>query len=283
MSMNHLDIYEEMVRLTRAGEPFALATVIGNNGSSPRKSGAKMLVRHDGSTLGTVGGGRVELDTVRAALKALEDGIPLTLPFSLTEEHGFACGGTMTVYVEPHGSPPQLVMFGAGHVGRAVGSLARNCGFRVTVVDERPECTGREQLPFADEIICCPVAEAFSRLRINRDTFIVIATPGHVHDFAAVRGALETESGFIGLLGSRRKREALIATLAEEGFPAEQRERVVTPVGLKIGAETPEEIAVSIIGQLVRERREDETNRGGAAPCRRSFAADGDLQAAAAA
>lgn len=253
--MRDLQIYEEMIRLTRAGECFALATVTKNSGSSPRKAGAKMLVRGDGSTIGTVGGGRVELETTRAALEALQEGAPRTLPYVLSEEHGFACGGSMTVYVEPHGSAPRLVMFGAGHVGRAVAALAKNCGFRVTVVDERPECTGREMLPFADEIICSPFGEAFGRLRLNGETFVIIATPGHVHDFNSVRGALGTEAGFIGLLGSRRKRETLLRTLEEEGFSEEQRGRVVTPVGLEISAETPEEIAVSIVGQLVRERK----------------------------
>src|SRR6185369_398466 len=178
-----------------------------------------------------------------------------SLPFVLTEEHGFACGGGMTVYVEPCCKAPRLVMFGAGHVGRAVATMAKSCGFRVTVVDERPECTSSELLPFADEIICSPAEEAFGKLHMGAESFVLIATPAHIHDFAAVRGSLGTEAGFIGLLGSRRKRETLLKTLEDEGFPEEQRGRVVTPVGLEIGADTPEEIAVSIIGQLIREKK----------------------------
>ena len=278
--MNDLHIFEEIIRLTQHGEPFALATVTAHSGSSPRKAGAKMLVRGDGTTLGTVGGGRVELETVQAALATLEAGEPATLPFLLTEEHGFACGGAMTVYVEPHGSAPRLVMFGAGHVGRAVAALAKRCGFRVAMVDERPECTGREELPFADKIICCAVTEAFARLSLDNGSYVVIATPGHVHDFAAVRGALATRAGFIGLLGSRRKRQALMSTLTKEGFTQEQLDRVVTPVGLEIGAETPEEIAVSIMGQLVRERRNHEAARRGAAAGGGAIAPHGDLQTA---
>jgi xanthine dehydrogenase accessory factor len=277
--MNDLGIYEEMIRLTRAGDPFTLATVIANSGSSPRKAGAKMLVRGDGTTLGTVGGGRVEFETVQAAVESLGDGASRTISFELSEEHGFACGGAMTVYVEPHSTAPRLVMFGAGHVGKAVAALAKGCGFRVTVVDERPECTGREALPFVDEIICCPIGDVFGRLRLHGETFVIIATPGHVHDFAAVRGVLATEVGFIGLLGSRRKRETLLRTLEEEGFSPEQRKRVVTPVGLEIGAETPEEIAISIVGLLVRERRKNGAERGGDSHGSGSFAADGGLQA----
>lgn len=254
--MTDLELYEEMVRLTRAGSPFALATVISSSGSSPRKPGAKMLVRSDGSAIGTVGGGRVEKETVEAALQALSINAPATLEFVLTEENGFACGGRMTVFVEPRGSRPMLVMFGAGHVGRAVTRLAHDCGFRVVVVDERPECAIDQLLPGADEIHCCPVTDAFDRLALGRDSFVIIATTGHLHDFDAVRGSLGTETGFIGLLGSRRKREALMTTLAEENYTAEQRERVITPVGLDIGAQTPEEIAVSIVAQLIQRKRQ---------------------------
>lgn len=254
--MTELELYEEMVRLTRAGEAFALATVTASSGSSPRKPGAKMLVRSDGSLLGSVGGGRVEKESVETALTALADETPRMLEFVLTEENGFACGGSMSVYIEPQGHRPLLVMFGAGHVGRAVTALAHGCGFRVVVVDDRPECATGELLPGADQVICLPVQDAFANLRLAPEDFVIIATPGHHADFAAVRGCLATRAGFIGLLGSRRKRETLLQTLEEEGFDVEQRERVVTPVGLDIGAQTPEEIAVSIIGQLIARRRE---------------------------
>jgi xanthine dehydrogenase accessory factor len=249
-----LELYEEMVRLTRHSEPFVLSTVVSHVGSSPRKSGAKMLVRNDGSSLGTVGGGRIEKETIEAARAALSDGEPRTLEFTLTEEHGYACGGNMSVFVDPHGRRTMLVMFGAGHVGRAVTSLAHGCGFRVIVVDERPDCAVPDLLPHADEIICAPPGDAIGRLSLDRGCFAVIATPGHLHDFDAVRGCLASEVGFIGLLGSRRKRETLLQTLETEGFDASQRARVVTPVGLDIGAQTPEEIAVSIIGQLIAIR-----------------------------
>ena len=252
--MTDLELYEEMVRLTRRGEPYVLATVIAHSGSSPRKSGAKMLVRGDGSALGTVGGGRIEQETMAAARMALSSGEACTLEFFLTEEHGYACGGSMSVFVEPQGRRPLLVMFGAGHVGRAVARLAHGCGFRVVVVDDRPDCAVPGLLTGADEVICAPLAEAFGRLRLERESFAVIATPGHLHDFEAVRGCLACEAGFIGLLGSRRKREALLGLLEEEGYDAPQRSRITTPVGLDIGAQTPEEIAVSIVGQLIAIR-----------------------------
>jgi xanthine dehydrogenase accessory factor len=249
--MTDLELYEEVVRLTRCGEAYALATVVAHGGSSPRKSGAKMLIRKDGSSLGSVGGGRVEKETVDAALQALTTGEPRLLEFILTEEHGFACGGSMTVFVEPCGQRPQLVLFGAGHVGRAITGLASGCGFRVVVVDERPDCALQELLPGADKIHCCAVSEAFEQLNLDRETSVIIATPGHLSDFAAVRGCLATEAGFIGLLGSLRKRESLMLTLTQDGFDSNHRGRIITPVGLDIGARTPEEIAVSIVAQLI--------------------------------
>jgi xanthine dehydrogenase accessory factor len=253
--LTDLELYEEIVCLTRRGDPFVLVTVVASSGSSPRKAGAKMLVRSDGSFVGTVGGGRVEKESVEAALVALTTETPRMLDYVLTPENGFACGGSMTVYIEPQGRRPQLTVFGAGHVGRAVTALAHSCGFRVVVVDERPDCATDAQLPGADQVICISVREAFARLHLGSEDFVIIATPGHVSDFDAVRGCLATQAGFIGLLGSRRKRETLLKTLEDEGFDAALRDRIVTPVGLDIGAQTPEEIAVSIVGKLIAIRR----------------------------
>lgn len=214
-----------------------------------------MLVRGDGSCLGSVGGGRVEKESVQAAMAAFADETPRMLEYLLTEENGFACGGSMSIYIDPQGHRPLLVMFGAGHVGREVTALAHGCGFRVTVVDDRPECATDALLPGADQVICLPIREAFGQLALGADDSVIIATPGHHGDFDAVRGGLATRAGFIGLLGSRRKREVLLQQLEEEGFDADQRARVVTPVGLDIGAQTPEEIAVSIVAQLIARRR----------------------------
>ena len=278
--MNDLPIFEEIIRLTREGAPYVLATVIESSGSSPRKPGAKMLVRHDGTILGTVGGGRVEADTIQAARESFRSGLPETLSFVLTKEHGFACGGSLGIYIEPHLAAHRLVMFGAGHVGRAVTPLANECGFHVTVVDSREELANRREIPRADEILCRPEAEAFTRLTITPATSIIIATTGHELDFLVARGALKTEAGFIGLVGSRRKREALHEALAKERVPAQQAERIVSPVGIAIGAETPAEIAVSIVAQLIQLRRNHAAAGIGTATCRGIVPAHGAVQAA---
>ncbi|HAD03547.1 MAG: dehydrogenase [Desulfuromonadales bacterium GWD2_61_12] len=279
--MTDREIYQEIVRLQGNGEAAVLATVVASSGSSPRKPGAKLLLRADGSILGSVGGGRVEAETLVAARAALEQGEPKSLSFTLTEDHGFLCGGSMTLFVEPLGRAPQLIIFGAGHVGKALCRLASACGYRVTVVDERAACARGEELPGAASVLCAGVAEAFARLAVGPQSAIVIATPGHQSDFAAVRGALATAAGFIGLVGSARKKKVLLATLATEGHSPRVMARVTTPVGLDIGAETPEEIAISIVAQLVRQRRgERETHNDGNSAGRGRIAADGAVQAA---
>lgn len=279
--MSDHDLYREIVRLQSNGEPAALATVVASSGSSPRKPGAKLLLRADGSILGSVGGGRVEADTLAAARAVLAGEEPHSLTFNLTEAHGFVCGGSMVVFVEPLNLAPQLIIFGAGHVGKALCRLAAVCGYRVTVVDEREEWARPEVFPGAASVLCAQTPEAFARLPIGPQSAVVIATPGHQSDFAAVREALATAAGFIGLVGSKRKRVVLLETLTAEGYTAQAVERVTTPVGLDIGAETPEEIAVSIVAQLVRERRGSRAARNDSHFAGRgSFAADGPVQAA---
>lgn len=253
--MNDLEIHREFVRLAEAGIAAALATVVETNGSSPRKAGAKMLVQGDGTTLGTVGGGRIELETVAAAREAIRDGSPRSVPFTLTEEHGHVCGGRVLVYIEPAATYPRLVIAGAGHVGQALARAASFAGFRVTVADERPGFADRQRVPEADEAIVCDYGTLFGQIPVDNGTFVVIATPGFEQDFAAVRGALATPAPFIGLIGSARKRDVLHTTLAVEGYGADEINRVTIPVGLPIGGETPEEIALSIIAQLIERRR----------------------------
>lgn len=253
--MTEAEFYKELSKVVAAGTPAALATVIEAGGSTPRKAGAKMLVLADGSSLGTVGGGRPEAETIEAALRVVGGTSPCTLNFILTEEHGYVCGGSAAIFIEPLNSRPRLLLFGAGHVGRALAPLAAGCGFRVSVVDDRPECATAELLPGAAEIVCSPMPEALDTMFVDDATFIVVVTRGHESDFAVVRRALRTGAPFIGLVGSRRKREALFGQLRGEGVAERDLERIVSPVGIAIGAETPEEIAVSIVAQLIEHTR----------------------------
>jgi xanthine dehydrogenase accessory factor len=173
---------------------------------------------------------------------------------TLTEKYGHVCGGKLIIYIEPLGIMPRLIIFGAGHVGRALARAAKFAGFRVIVSDERTEyATGDHRLN-ADEILIGESEKVLSALHVNADTYIVIATPSYESDFAAVRTALKTPAGYIGIIGSKRKREVLMKTLEEEGFSKDDMARLTIPVGLAIGAEGPEEIAISIVSQLIQKR-----------------------------
>jgi xanthine dehydrogenase accessory factor len=271
-----MQIFEEVLRLKRQGRTSAIATIVECRGSSPQKQGAKMLVRDDGSIMGTLGGGCLEAEVVQAAFMAMQDGQPLTLPFELTErEGGLVCGGKVLVYIEPVLLEPHLVILGAGHVGKTLSKLARFSGFRVTVVDDRQEFANRENIPDADELMVKDFEQAFENLPIAKDSYIVIATRGHNHDLDAVKAALRTEANYVGLLGSKRKKALLHKALKESGFLQEDIGRVIIPVGIEIGSVTPEEIAVSIMAQIIQRRRDHGASGVGRSSCSRLFHEDG--------
>jgi xanthine dehydrogenase accessory factor len=275
-----MEIYEEIVRLKREGRASALATIVQCIGSSPQKEGAKMLVRDDGSIAGTMGGGCLEAEVIQAAVMTIRDGSPRTVPFELTERHGgLVCGGKVLVYIEPIIPEPKLIILGAGHVGKALVNVAKFAGFRTTVADDREEFANRENIPDAGEIVVHEFGDMFSRLFIDENAYIVIATRGHNHDLDALKAALGTRAKYIGLLGSRRKRALLFKTLREAGFSEEDIGRVVTPVGLPIGSVTPEEIAISIMAQIIQKRRESIAPGIGVASCGRVGKEDGEVKA----
>ena len=276
-----MQIYEEILRLKRLGRPSATATIVECKGSSPQKQGAKMLIRDDGSLMGTLGGGCLEADVVQGALMAMRDGSPLTMPFELTErEGGLVCGGTVLVYIEPILPEPHLIILGAGHVGKALTKLARFTGFRVTVVDDRAEYANRENIPDATDLSVRNFEHAFDDSTVTKNTFIVVATRGHNHDLDAVKAALRTQAGYVGLMGSRRKKALLQKALAESGFSPKDISRVIIPVGESIGSVTPEEISVSIMAQIIKLRRERGVTSIGRASCGRLVAQNGTAEAA---
>ncbi len=278
-----MDIFEEIIRLKKLGRASILATIVECRGSSPQKQGAKMLVRDDGTMLGTLGGGCIEADVVACARMVLSDGESRSMSFELTEkEGGMVCGGTVTVFIEPLFADPRLVILGAGHVGKALAKLARFSGFQVTAVDDRQQFANRDNIPDAHELVVCEFPQAFARVSVDRNAYLVIATRGHNHDFEAVQAALRTDAGYIGLLGSRRKKGVLINMLRAAGFGQEDIGRVVIPVGLSIGSVTPEEIAVSIMAQIIQHRREHAPKGHGGHTCGGSFAQDGTAEATAA-
>lgn len=349
-------VFAEAVRLLKAGERFALATVVDTNGSTPQKPGAKLLVRADGTTVGTLGGGCVEAEVWQEAAITLRDGGRCSLrEFSLSDdlaaESGMVCGGVMTVFVEvvanvaivlplaeaveralaggeavavatvvaasqpdrlgarlllerdnPVGSlgevswdeaaievcrslrarggtrlievavgtrvfaegflaPDSLLLVGAGHIARALCPLAKHLGFRVVVLDDRADFANEERFPGADEVIAADIAATLRCYPVSASTSIVIATRGHQKDVVALREAVRSTAGYIGMVGSRRKVRLVLRQLLEEGLRPERLDSVRSPVGLDIGARSPEEIALSILAEVVMIRSGGGTGR----------------------
>jgi len=271
-----MDIYEEALRLKKQGRSSAVATIVQCTGSSPQKEGAKMLVRDDGTTAGTLGGGCIEAEVREVALTAIKDGVPQTIPFNLTEKHGgLVCGGKILVYIEPIIPDPSLIILGAGHVGKALCQVAKFSGFRVTVVDDRAEHANRAAVRDADDLVVSDFEHTFEQVPLDKKSFIVVATRGHNHDLDAIKAALKTEAQYVGLLGSRRKKALLFRMLEESGFSKDTVSRVIIPVGLPINSVTPEEIAISIMAQIIQFRRENGASRVGGSSCSRLFEENG--------
>ncbi len=341
------DIILESTRLLREGVPHVVATVVKTRGMTPQKSGAKLLIREDGSSLGTLGGGCVEGDMWWYAKEILRDGSGpqlrvYTLTADLAEKDGLVCGGTMhfwlepfrgqaadhssiseiehargggppvalatvvkgndllqtgkkiliqddgrlqgtlgspgldeelakvgrqlapngedrlieteagaEIYVEGFTAPPTLIVLGAGHVGKAVCSLAPALGFQVVIIDDRPEFANKKRFPEASEIMVAEFDKALQQRDVHRNSFILIATRGHKLDDMATLAAVETEARYIGLLGSKRKNVLIFKSLLKHGVAAARIHEIHAPVGLDIGALTPEEIAVSVMAEII--------------------------------
>lgn len=254
-----VDLYEEIVNLRREGRRGALATIINVRGSIPSFNTAKMLVRDDGSIVGTIGGGCVEADVWQAAREVMEEEKPRTLTFNLNQDPrydtGLVCGGTLEVYVEPVLPVPSLYIFGAGHVAQNLYKVARLAGFDIHVIDDRDAYANRERFPEAREIIAEDFEQAMSKLNVNESSYIAIVTRGHRDDMRVLRWAVQTPARYVGMIGSRRKVIAIYKELEKEGLPPALFERVKAPIGIEIGAVTPEEIAVAVVAEMIAFKR----------------------------
>jgi xanthine dehydrogenase accessory factor len=256
------DLYEEIVELRSKGMRAALATIIAHKGATPRKDSAKMLVYEDGRQLGSIGGGILEAEVRREALSAMESGKPKLLNFDLThidpEESGLVRGGSMEVYVEPLLPDPRLFIFGAGHVSKAVAEVAKSVGFRVAIIDDRTQYANRERFPDVDAIYADRWENAFTKISINPFSYIFIATREHQFDLTCLRFAVQSSAKYIGMLGSRKKAKSLFDQLEKEGVASPNFQRVFVPAGIDIGSDTPQEIAVSIVAELIAVRKQQD-------------------------
>ncbi len=249
-----VDVYERIVELRRAGRRAALATIVKRLGSTPRKDHAKMLILDDGTSVGSVGGGCVEAAVWEAAQAAIAQGRAQLLKYELNdddaENEGLICGGTVEVFVEPLLPDPRLIILGAGHLGRAISDVVQPLGFQVTVVDDRSSFATPERFPGA-RVACQPFESGLEPLNVNSHTFILIVTRGHRHDQVALEHAIQTPARYVGMVGSRRKIALLVNNLLAKGHSPEVFRRLYAPIGLDIGSETPEEIAISVAAELI--------------------------------
>ncbi len=248
--------------MRRAGERGALATIVHTNGSIPSYESSRMLVREDGSIAGTIGGGCVEADVWAAAKDVIQSEQPRKMTFNLNHDaeydSGLICGGTLEIFVEPILPQPNLYIFGGGHVSSAVARAASSAGFIITVIDDREAFANRERFPMARDLYTS-YQEAYEKLQPNSASYLLIVTRGHKDDMRVLSWAVRTQARYIGMIGSKRKVLSVYHALVErEGYSLAEFERVYAPVGLDIGALTPEEIAISITAELIAVRRNSE-------------------------
>jgi xanthine dehydrogenase accessory factor len=253
------EVFEALTQALERGDEVALVTIVSAQGSTPQRVGAKMLVFTDGRTVGTIGGGCYENDAFWKAKESIQSRKSQLVKYDLTddfaEESGLICGGNMQVYIEPLEATPRLYVIGAGHVGYHLATLAQTIGFRIHVLDDREKFASRDRFPNAAEVIVDSIPEWLHQASIPANSYVVVVTRGHTHDLDALRSLAARDLRYLGLIGSKAKVKRIYDALLKEGMPLECLQRVHAPVGLDIGAVSPEEIAVSILAELIAVRR----------------------------
>lgn len=251
----HEEVFHAVGEALRCGESAALVTIIRTEGSTPQRVGAKMVVFADGRTVGTIGGGCYENDAFWKAREALRTGrseiVRYELSDDVAEESGLICGGQMEVYVEPLEAAPHLYLIGGGHVAHHLARAAAAVGFHIHVLDDREKFANRERFPDAAEIAVDAIPAWLERAELTANAYVVILTRGHRYDLDALRALAPRPVRYLGLIGSRAKVARLYGALREEGVAPERLAHVHAPVGLAIGAVTPQEIAISILAELI--------------------------------
>lgn len=260
--------------LIELGEDFVVAKVVETSGSTPRKKGAVLMMKKDGTTIGTVGGGLLEAETEKLCRKTFETKEKSHIyDFILDEKQKGAldmgCGGDASVQIDyiDASNPGDFVkefklastayIFGGGHVAYALEPVLRHVDFRTVVIDDREEYANPERYPYAERTIAVDNFDhAFDDIETDEDSYIIIVTRGHRGDLQVLRQALKTPHAYLGMIGSRRKNRLLYDALLEEGFKEENFADVHSPIGLSIGSETPEEIAISIVAEIIQARAE---------------------------
>jgi xanthine dehydrogenase accessory factor len=259
-----MDVYDELIRLRKLGQKCAIATIVQVKGSIPSFESAKLLVREDGSMIGTIGGGCVEAEVWNAAREVMETEKPKHMSFNLGQDaaydNGLICGGQLDVFVEPVVPPPHAIIFGAGHISKSLCKVASLAGFSTTIVDNREAFANRERFPEAGEIFADEYEDVVSKLTVHDSTYLIIVTRGHRDDMRVLRWAATTASRYVAMIGSKRKVISVLKELEKEGLTRQQLDRIYAPMGLEIGAISPEEIAISVVAEMIAVRRNPKSN-----------------------
>lgn len=249
-------LYGELAKLEASGARAALCVLVEATGSVPQVPGAKMLVKDDGSIVGTVGGGALEHRVIEAAREVIEAGAPRLERYDTVRDLGMACGGQTAVFIDPIGLRPDLVIFGAGHIGRDLCAMAGRCGFRITVVDERSEWAVDTAFPDADQVVVGEPVSVLDDLPLSARTFLVLVSHSHAVDQRVLGALVDRPWRYLGMIASKRKVAQIFGELERQGADRAVLDRVHSPIGLKIGGADPGEIAVSILAELIRIRYE---------------------------
>jgi xanthine dehydrogenase accessory factor len=254
-----MDLYDEIVRLRKLGQKCALATIVQVKGSIPSYESAKLLVREDGSIFGTIGGGCVEAEVWNVAREVMEQEKPRHLNFSLGQDaaydNGLICGGQLNIFVEPVIPQPRAFIFGGGHVSKSISKVANIAGFSTVIIDDREAFANAERFPEAEATYAEEYEAVFPKLEVNSSSYLIIVTRGHRDDMRVLRWAVTTPAKYVSMIGSKRKTISVVKELEKEGLPREAFERIFAPMGLEIGSESPEEIAISVVAEMIAVRR----------------------------
>jgi len=258
--VNKLSLFRKIEELRQKSIPVALVTVVKTQGSVPREVGAKMIVQVDGKIHGTIGGSTVESLVIKEAEEVIKSGRAKIVTHDLFDEKkedtGMVCGGTMTFFIDPIDVLNRVYIFGGGHVGLQVAFFTKKVGFEYVVIDDRAEFASRERFPDALNVIIDDPGTIAEKLEVTDNDYVVIVTRGHNDDYNVLRGVIGKPARYIGMISSQTKRDQIFNKLrAENGVSDDMLNNVHSPIGIAIGAETPEEIAVSIVAELIKVRR----------------------------
>ncbi len=252
------NLFESILALQRAGQPAALAVIIKTKGATPRKSGAKMIVLPNGQAIGTMGGGDLEKRVIGEAVEAIKAGEPRIVSFTLDIEKGrldMMCGGALDVFIDPILPRAKLIIFGAGHITRVLAPLTQTAGFQVSVVDDSADLLQKENFPEIEDLRLTDMDQFAGNLLPDPNTYIVILSRGFSKDEAILRQLIQKDFKYIGMIGSVRKMMAMKENLQKQGISEEAFAKIQAPIGLDIGAETPEQIAISIAAEMIAAQK----------------------------